>query len=90
MKLFFLNNKIIKKVISQAVDISGKRNSVRIIRQSGYSENRAFEKSGYFEFRKSGYFGYFEKSGYFVTVSGDLEIKNWFSNEPLLAAKEKK
>ena len=31
-----------------------------------------------------------KKSGYFVTVSGDLEIKNWFSNEPLLAAKEKK
>ena len=30
-----------------------------------------------------------KKSGYFVTVSGDLEIKNWFSNEPLLAAKEK-
>ena len=30
-----------------------------------------------------------KKIGYFVTVSGDLEIKNWFSNEPLLAAKEK-
>ena len=60
-------------------------------------ENWIFPKSGYFDFWKSGYIQIvdiskkwiFQKVDIFtVTVSGDLEIKNWFSNEPLLAVKK--